>query len=532
MSIPAQPPLPESLPGPLQQALSTQFPDGAPGAALGIWQHGRAYAGGSGLASLSPAIPFTPQTPFRACSITKQFVALVLLQLAAEGRLSLDEHPGRYVPALSSFDPGLRLWHLAQNRSGLPDYFCAAMLTGAQPESPFPAAAGAELIGRLRAGMFPPGAGTRYSNGNFRILQWVLQAVTGESLATLLQTRIFAPLGMTTSFLGEDTAQPLPNGTRGYRALHAGWDEEVTRIVWSGDAALVTTMVDLLRWEAALLGAADLHLPQSEGLAEARLRPDGSPASYAYGVNSWRHGARRMQWHSGALRGFRMMHLRFPDDATSVVVFLNRTENPMPHALHFAALLGLEPAWDRPAAGGAPGPHWPVGAFHCPALDLVAELSGTPAAPTLNLGMDAQPFVWLGPRDLTSADGFTSVRLVGQDLQITSRSLGFSQTFLALPAADIRPALSGRRFGNTVLGSTVEFAADGSTLCFRGPLGLSLTYALRPLGGALAAFACPRALDEPPPGRFHLRLDGQELQISCLLASGPALRFVERDAAS
>ena len=100
---------PESLPPALSSALTTHFPATAPGAAVGVLYGGRCLAGAAGLSSLSPALPFTAQTQFRACSITKQLVALLLLQLAAESVLSLDDPPGRYVPALAGLDPGLRL---------------------------------------------------------------------------------------------------------------------------------------------------------------------------------------------------------------------------------------------------------------------------------------------------------------------------------------------------------------------------------------------------------------------------------------
>ena len=399
------------------------------------------------------------------------------------------------------------------------------MLTGAQPESQFPADAGRELILRLRRPMFPPGAGTRYNNGNFRMLQWVLEAATGQPLSLLLHARIFAPLGMTDSALHEDTAQPLADGTRGYRAGPNGWEEEITRIVWSGDAGLVTTLHDLLRWEAALLGLGPTRLPQSDRLADALPRPDGSPASYAFGVNRWQVGGRRMHWHSGALRGFRMMHLRFPDDKASVVLLMNRTQNPMPPALAFAALLGLDPAWDRPQPTQQPGSQWPLSPLYCPALDLVAEPAGTATSPTLNLGMDAQPLVWTGPSSLSSADGFLRVTLHPPGLTIESRSLGWTGFFAPLPEQDVRPQLAGRCFENPVLASRITFDSDGHSLQLVGPHGQSLPYAVRSLGDGLAAVDCPRALDEPPPGRFHLRLLGERLQVSCLLAQGPDLLF-------
>ena len=49
-------------------------------------------------------------------------------------------------------------------------------------------------------------------------------------------------------------------------------------------------------------------------------------------------------------------------------------------------------------------------------------------------------------------------------------------------------------------------------------------------GRGLLAFDCPRALDEPPPGRFHLRLDGDGLRFDCLLSGGPGLHFEEEPA--
>ena len=73
---------------------------------------------------------------FAPASIRKQLVALLLLACGS-GRPSLDDSPDRYLPQLRSagFDPRLTLWQLAQMRSGLPDYWCVAMLTGAQPDA-------------------------------------------------------------------------------------------------------------------------------------------------------------------------------------------------------------------------------------------------------------------------------------------------------------------------------------------------------------------------------------------------------------
>jgi D-aminopeptidase len=522
-------PSPSSVPGApadmdpaIIQLIRNKFPADAPGLAVGVMQRGQSMTLGHGLASLEPALPFTPRSLFRACSTTKQFVALLLLQLDAEGKLSLEDTPGKWVPTLAGFDPALRLKHLAQNRSGLADYWCAAMLTGANPETVFTREDGERLIASLPRQMFPPGQGNRYNNGNWRILEWVITAATGQPLAELLHTRIFAPLGMNDSALGEDTSLSLEDGTTGYREGKGRWEREVTRIWWSGDAALVTTMDDLLKWEAAWLRRDPVLTPAQDRLPEAMPHADGSPASYAFGLNAWTARGRRMHWHGGALRGWRMAQLRFPDDDASVLVMMNRTANPVPLALAIAEALGLQAAWDRPEAAGDEvlGLPDPTGAWRSDEVDLVATFSEQGGLPALSLGMDPSTLVRTSTDTLVTGDGFTRVEQAADHLHITSRNLGWTARFHRLPFQDERIALAGSTWGSAELGSTIAFSADGKELAITGPHGTSDTYPVMAVGERHVAFDCLRALDEQPPGRYHLRMDGDRLVVGCLLAQG------------
>ena len=160
----------------LDALLEPVFPDYEPGAAIGVAIDGEIrYVKGFGLANLSNRDAFTPDTQFRACSISKQLVCLLVRQLEQEGLLELDAHPSKYVPALALFPESLSVRHLCQNRSGLLDYWCVAMLTGATLESRFTLEEGANLIRRLYKPMFPPGAQYSYNNGNWRILEWIIR---------------------------------------------------------------------------------------------------------------------------------------------------------------------------------------------------------------------------------------------------------------------------------------------------------------------------------------------------------------------
>ena len=86
--------------------LKQSFPDSGPGAAVIVTDDGKiVYEGGQGLADVSAKTKITPHTVFRLGSITKQFSAAIMLQLVAEGKLSLDDPLSKHVPGYAPSDP-------------------------------------------------------------------------------------------------------------------------------------------------------------------------------------------------------------------------------------------------------------------------------------------------------------------------------------------------------------------------------------------------------------------------------------------
>jgi D-aminopeptidase len=497
------------------------FGPNEPGAAFGVLGPGGfSYAAGFGLANLDGKIPFTAQTPFRACSISKQFVCLLVRQMENEGVIDIDRRPAHYLPALADFPAKLTIRHLCQNRSGLLDYWCAAMLTGARAESRFTLDQGAALIRSLKQPMFEAGSQYSYNNGNWRILEWIIEAVTGRTVPDLLQERVFAPLAMKSTMWGSDTSLPLPGDAKGY--WHpAGWQEEITRIFWSGDAALVTTMEDMLKWEAAMLKPDTRLLPCADRLMEAMPHPDGSAGSYAFGINVWQNGGRWMQWHGGALRGWRMVHMRFPQDGVAVAVMMNRTGNPTPHALRLLEEMGVKPTWDALEGILPTRTHVNLsGVYLSASLGLIAEMAATTDGASLELGGEAVALVWTDNTTLASSNGFFRADVLDSGLRIHAHHFGWRVDFRKIPFRDDRPRLASASFFQETLQSRIKFSARGNSMVIEGPMGLSETYALRPLAENVFAFNCDRALDELPPGRFSLILseDGQQLDVSCFLA--------------
>lgn len=215
---------------------------GAPAAAL-LAQEGaltRYTSAGTGIARADH---------FRAGSITKTFVATVVLQLAAEHRLKLSDTVERYLPGLvrgaGNDGRALTLRALLTHTSGLYDF--TADTGGLVPLTPAQA---------VRIALTHPPADPgrySYSNTDYVVLGMVIQRVTGASYATEAERRIIAPLRLTgTSFPGSRTSLPSPHGR-----AYAGDGRDVTALdprVAGAAGELVTTLADLDRFYAALLG--------------------------------------------------------------------------------------------------------------------------------------------------------------------------------------------------------------------------------------------------------------------------------------
>ncbi|MFF9484675.1 serine hydrolase domain-containing protein [Streptomyces sp. NPDC014676] len=229
---------------------------------------------------------------FRAGSITKTFVATVVLQLADEDRLSLSDTVEEHLPGLvrgaGNDGRALTLRSLLTHTSGLYDF--SADTRGTVPVTPLQA---------VRIALtHPPADPGRffYSNTNYVLLGLVVEQVTGRSYAAEAERRIIAPLRLTgTSFPGSLTSLPSPHG-RSYAA--DGTD--VTRLdprVAGAAGELVTTLADLDRFYAALLGGELLPPRRLREMLDTRAA-HGSygmglfPVTLPCGTTVWGHNGR------------------------------------------------------------------------------------------------------------------------------------------------------------------------------------------------------------------------------------------------
>ncbi|HSJ45138.1 MAG TPA: serine hydrolase domain-containing protein [Euzebyales bacterium] len=202
--------------------------------------------------------PVAADARFRVGSITKTFVATVVMQLADEHRLRLDDPLLRYVPASPWGDVSLR--QLLRHTGGVPDHTLAAGFADALLDKPERRWTTAEVLDLVadRDRDFAPGTAYAYSNTGYVLLGQVIQAVTGQPWARVVRQRIIEPLGLgDTSIAGVD--DPATDTISGWFDTSGdGFDDPVTG-PWpaldttEGPAgALVSTAPDLVRFARAL----------------------------------------------------------------------------------------------------------------------------------------------------------------------------------------------------------------------------------------------------------------------------------------
>ncbi|MFF7769977.1 serine hydrolase domain-containing protein [Streptomyces massasporeus] len=271
-----------------------------PGAAATVRDaHGR-WFGRAGHADTGTGRKRTAGEHFRGASITKTFVATVLLQLEAEGRLDLDDTVERWLPGLvhgNGYDGSkVTLRQLLNHTSGIANHtddpgFIHDTAGPGFPEHRYDTYQPEDLV--AIALKHPPRPGPQrepsYSNTNFVLAGMVIEKATGRSYAQEITRRIIRPLKLRgTSFPGTAPEMPKPHPV-GYSRLHQDTpDAEIhdateQNMTWLGAAGdVISTGGDLNRFQRALVKG-DLLPPRQtkEMLDEV---PAGHGIGYGLGV--------------------------------------------------------------------------------------------------------------------------------------------------------------------------------------------------------------------------------------------------------
>jgi D-alanyl-D-alanine carboxypeptidase len=314
-----------------------------PGAIVGVQRQGRApWVVARGVANLQTQRRMRADSHVRIGSVTKSFVTTLLLRLAQEGRLSLDDPISRYVAGVPNGN-AITLRQLANMTSGLADIFANEEFTVDYFTGETFTPGRLVELGVALPPVFAPGTGWSYSNTNTVLLGLVIERVTGEPLATSLQRQIFGPLQMRNSSLPSDPLLPKPFA---YGYTHQTLNQRLGDATYNTPTAtwaaggMVSTARDLLR-AAPMFGTGRPLLSS----ATQRVReqwvgfPPNSPIQQ-YGLGVFRFNG----WigHNGGIPGFTAIAWHLPQKRLSLVVSVNSDIHVGPRLTDYA----YEPASD------------------------------------------------------------------------------------------------------------------------------------------------------------------------------------------
>ncbi|BFU44289.1 serine hydrolase domain-containing protein [Krasilnikovia sp. MM14-A1004] len=268
-------PAPQAAPpAGLREAINEAVAAGNPGVIAYARRGAQHWQLAAGVADRATGRPAQPGDSWRIFSNTKSFVSTVVLQLAGEDRMRLDDTVERWLPGVvhgHGNDGGrITVRQLLNHTSGIYDPTNDPRFStdqgGHTPQEVVTAA-------MAHPPLFPPGQQWNYSNTNYLLAGMVVEAVTHHRADVEVRRRITIPLGLThTSFPLDDPRLPGPH-------LH-GYDmdyRDVTGFNPSGEwtaGAMVSTVADLARFDTALFGGRLLAPAQQRELQTTVLDSD------------------------------------------------------------------------------------------------------------------------------------------------------------------------------------------------------------------------------------------------------------------
>jgi CubicO group peptidase (beta-lactamase class C family) len=349
----------------------------SPGAAVLVLRDGKVvHAKGYGMADLEQGVPIRTTSVFDIASVSKQFGAMAVALLEADGRLSMDDDVHAHLPELPDFGQRITIRHLVHHTSGLRDWPGTLAIAGWDYQDVISFRQILSMALHQRELNFVPGAEHAYSNTGYNLLAEIVAQVSGMSFRRFCQARIFEPLGMAATHFHDDHTEIVRDRAHSYRHAPDGtYRVVVNSLTALGSSSLFTTAEDLARWagnfENPLVGGpAVIWRMQERGVLNG-----GDTIPYAWGQSLGRYRGLETWSHGGSWAGYRTTLVRFPAQRSAVVILANTAEmNPAALANQIADVL-LADAFTEPAPP-APQPSPPREESWSPSAEELQEYVG------------------------------------------------------------------------------------------------------------------------------------------------------------
>ena len=328
--------------GPTDPAVDTIFADlegNRPGAAVGVLLNGEVvHRAGYGTAHMDHGIPITPATVFDIASISKQFGAMAALLLEAEGRLDLDRDVRAHVPELPDFGGAvITARHLVHHTSGIRDWPHTMALGGVGFTDVISFDKILRMLYNQQAINFPPGSEYAYSNTGYNLLARVIEAQSGMAFRDYTRSRIFDPLGMSSTHFSDDYLEVVPGRAESYGPAGQAGDPEQrgegtrrdgyqrlpNQLTALASSSLHTSIDDFILWmrnyETAEVGGDEML----RTMLVRGVLTSGDTLPYAHGLAHGEYRGLATFGHGGSWAGYRTTFVRYPEQNLSIAVFCN-----------------------------------------------------------------------------------------------------------------------------------------------------------------------------------------------------------------
>ena len=317
----------------LDELFATTFDEtGLPGATARITIGDTTWEQTLGVDDLETKAPFDPEAYVRIASITKTFTGNAILQLADEGKLSLDDTLESYIPGIANGET-ITIRNLLAMDSGIWDFTADDELVGrfdADPMFEWTPEQTVELI-KAQPADFAPGEKVAYCDSNYVLLGLILEQVTGMTAAEAVNTMVVDRLGLTHTDFPAPNEPGVPDpATTGYLTPPEGSTAEPTvvgdinpQFAWTA-GAMTSNLDDMEAW-ARELGDGTLLKPETQALRLQGEAFDGQKIDLGYGLGLTT--LNDMVGHNGAIIGYTSFIFAFPEHDMTIVVLGNESNN-------------------------------------------------------------------------------------------------------------------------------------------------------------------------------------------------------------
>lgn len=296
---------------------------------------------GYGRISGNAGSPLTASSRFRIGSITKMFTAVMILQLAEEGRLALDDKLDKFFPQIANAGK-ITIAQILTHRSGIHDAIIDKDLHPSKTEP----IGKEQLLAIIAKGSpdFEPGTKHSYSNSGYILLGLIIERLTGKSYGEALGERITSRIGLIDTYLATGNIDVTKNEALTYRNIGGEWkqDSETHPSILFSAGAIISTPSDLTRFIRALFA---LKLVSRESLTAMETMKDGDGT----GMEPFIFAGRTFYGHTGGADNYGAWLIYLPEEKLAVAYTTNAKVYPVGNIMNGIISIYYDKPFDIPA---------------------------------------------------------------------------------------------------------------------------------------------------------------------------------------